>query len=554
MTLTHATSLKLLKPEATALLLENDLKEYCSIVDTMQGPNAVNNYAGPCLTLAAACKNKSNAKTWKSSADSLKDDAKKRFEKFRSCTVTDKDIQMLVKAKNSKPTESKTNKDNVENITKLKPNFQYTDNSSGDKSKNIFTPKPNFQYTSNSAPNKFSRQPSFTSTYNNNNKTSIPDQPDSPSTTNAFRTAKSELILQQMKKNQGQKTDNYGYGSLKRSLGTRRGVTNKFVPPIANDNDKSAWNSSPPKEVGGEIDPRLQHIDPKMVELIRNEIMDTGNKIGWDDIAGLDFAKSSIQESVVWPLLRPDIFTGLRRPPRGILLFGPPGTGKTLIGKCIASQSGSTFFSISASSLTSKWVGDGEKMVRALFAVANVHQPAVVFIDEIDSLLSQRSDTEHESSRRIKTEFLVQLDGAGTGESDRILVIGATNRPQELDEAARRRLVKRLYIPLPDKPARNQMVSRLMQSENHSLTDEEINSISDLTDGYSGSDMKNLCQEAALGPIRSLDFRAIQNIKTNEVRPITFQDFETALKRVRASVSDMDLDQYVKWNNLYGSG
>ena len=113
------------------------------------------------------------------------------------------------------------------------------------------------------------------------------------------------------------------------------------------------------------------------------------------------------------PLLRPDIFTGLRGPPKSLLLFGPPGTGKTLIGKCIAAQSGSTFFSISASSLTSKWVGEGEKMVRALFAVAKVNSPSVVFIDEIDSLLSSRSDGEHESSRRIKTEFLVQLDGAG---------------------------------------------------------------------------------------------------------------------------------------------
>ena len=122
-----------------------------------------------------------------------------------------------------------------------------------------------------------------------------------------------------------------------------------------------------------------------------------------------------------------------------MLLFGPPGTGKTLIGKCIASQSGSTFFSISASSLTSKWIGEGEKMVRALFAVARVHQPSVVFIDEIDSLLSQRSESEHEASRRIKTEFLVQLDGATTEGEERILVVGATNRPQELDEAARRR-------------------------------------------------------------------------------------------------------------------
>ena len=146
--------------------------------------------------------------------------------------------------------------------------------------------------------------------------------------------------------------------------------------------------------------------------LIKNEIMDQGSPIGWDDIAGLQFAKDTVKEIVVWPMMRPDIFTGLRGPPKGLLLFGPPGTGKTLIGKCIASQSGSTFFSISASALTSKWVGEGEKMVRALFAVAKVHQPAVVFIDEIDSLLTARSDSDHESSRKIKTEFLVQLDGA----------------------------------------------------------------------------------------------------------------------------------------------
>jgi SpoVK/Ycf46/Vps4 family AAA+-type ATPase len=112
---------------------------------------------------------------------------------------------------------------------------------------------------------------------------------------------------------------------------------------------------------------------------------------------------------MIYPPPCRDIFKGLRGPPKGILLFGPPGTGKTLIGKCIASQVNATFFSISASSLTSKWVGEGEKMVRALFAVARCFQPAVVFIDEIDSLLSQRSDSEHESSRRIKTEFLVQL-------------------------------------------------------------------------------------------------------------------------------------------------
>ena len=172
--------------------------------------------------------------------------------------------------------------------------------------------------------------------------------------------------------------------------------------------------------------------------------------VAWDDIAGLKHAKAAVQELAVWPLMKPELFRGARAVPRGLLLFGPPGTGKTLIGRAVASQCGATFFSISASSLTSKWIGEGEKMVRALFAVARCCEPAVIFVDEIDSLLSARkSDGEHESSRRMKTEFLVQMDGLGGGDDGRLLLVGATNRPQELDDGARRRLAKQLYIPLP---------------------------------------------------------------------------------------------------------
>ena len=139
----------------------------------------------------------------------------------------------------------------------------------------------------------------------------------------------------------------------------------------------------------------------KMVELIKNEIMDCGQKVESDDIAGLGFAKETVKVIVVYPLLRPDIVTGLRGPPKGLLLFGIPGTGKTLLGKCIAHEVNCTFFSISASSLTSKWVGEGEKMVRALFAVAKVHQPSGVFIYEIDSPLTSRSEGEDESRHKI---------------------------------------------------------------------------------------------------------------------------------------------------------
>ncbi|XP_037790166.1 fidgetin-like protein 1 [Penaeus monodon] len=400
---------------------------------------------------------------------------------------------------------------------------------------------------------------------------------DSPNTddVSCFKTASHQLLLDQMKKSGRGVVSEAAYGSVKRSLGVRRAVNNKFTPPIRREDEDNNFGSGEimrrclpqgSSGKGGEVragteespyaelltDERLKNIEPKMVELIMNEIMDNGPPVSWDDIAGLELAKTTIQEIVVWPMLRPDIFTGLRGPPKGILLFGPPGTGKTMIGKCIASQSGSTFFSISASSLTSKWVGEGEKMVRAMFAVARCHQPAVIFIDEIDSLLTQRSDTEHESSRRIKTEFLVQLDGATSGSDERLLVVGATNRPQELDEAARRRLVKRLYIPLPEAKARQQIIVNLMASQGHSLTEEDIRRICQSTDGYSGADMANLCREAALGPIRSISFSDIKHISVDQVRPIAMDDFMSALCSIRASVSDKDLQMYEDWNKTYG--
>ncbi|KAM9387434.1 fidgetin-like protein 1 [Phaethornis superciliosus] len=380
----------------------------------------------------------------------------------------------------------------------------------------------------------------------------------------SFRTAKEQLWVDQKKKPQNlpQRTPVSSYGGVKKSLGAgrSRGPFGKFVPPVPKQDGNENGGVQCKPHTGGPADPllpvdeRLKSIEPKMVELIMHEIMDHGPPVNWDDIAGVEFAKATIKEIVVWPMLRPDIFTGLRGPPKGILLFGPPGTGKTLIGKCIACQSGATFFSISASSLTSKWVGEGEKMVRALFTVARCQQPAVIFIDEIDSLLSQRGEGEHESSRRIKTEFLVQLDGATTSSDDRILVVGATNRPQEIDEAARRRLVKRLYIPLPEASARKQIVTRLMSKENCSLNDEEIELIVKKSDGFSGADMTQLCREASLGPIRSLQSMDIATIMPDQVRPIAFLDFESAFRTVRPSVSSKDLELYETWNQTFGCG
>ena len=174
--------------------------------------------------------------------------------------------------------------------------------------------------------------------------------------------------------------------------------------------------------------------DTSLIDRIEADIIVRGAEVSFADIAGLEFAKKCVQELICWPMTRPDLFKGLRAVPKGILLFGPPGTGKTLIGKAIAHEIQATFFNISASSLTSKWVGEGEKAVRLLFSIAITRQPSVVFIDEVDSLLSTRTSDENDSTRRIKTEFLVQLDGAGTDASARVICIGATNRPDELDE------------------------------------------------------------------------------------------------------------------------
>lgn len=379
-----------------------------------------------------------------------------------------------------------------------------------------------------------------------------------------FKTAKEQLWVDQQKKHQQPpRSSGCSYGGVKKSLGASRsrGIFGKFVPPVSKQDggDPSGGVQCKPDAAGPPrpaqpVDERLRNLEPRMVELIMDEIMDHGPPVNWEDIAGVEFAKATIKEIVIWPMLRPDIFTGLRGPPKGILLFGPPGTGKTLIGKCIASQSGATFFSISASSLTSKWVGEGEKMVRALFAVARCQQPAVIFIDEIDSLLSQRGDGEHESSRRIKTEFLIQLDGATTSSEDRILVVGATNRPQEIDEAARRRLVKRLYIPLPEASARKQIVTSLMSKEQCCLSEAEVELVVQLSDGFSGADMTQLCREASLGPIRSLQTADIATITPDQVPPIAYVDFENAFRTVRPSVSPKDLELYENWNKTFGSG
>uniref|UniRef100_A0A3P9DDI5 microtubule-severing ATPase n=1 Tax=Maylandia zebra TaxID=106582 RepID=A0A3P9DDI5_9CICH len=259
-----------------------------------------------------------------------------------------------------------------------------------------------------------------------------------------------------------------------------------------------------------------KNVDSKLASLIMNEIVYSGATVSFDDIAGQDLAKQALQEIVILPALRPDLFTGLRAPARGLLLFGPPGNGKTMLAKAVAAESNATFFNISAASLTSKYVGEGEKLVRALFAVARELQPSVIFIDEVDGLLCERREGEHDASRRLKTEFLIEFDGLQSGRDDRVLVMGATNRPQELDEAI----------------LRFTLLKNLLGTHGSPLSQNELSCLAKVTAGYSGSDLTALAKDAALGPIRELG-------PVVSTHTITFmKDFEDSLKQIKPTNKD----------------
>ncbi|XP_071469018.1 katanin p60 ATPase-containing subunit A1 isoform X1 [Marmota flaviventris] len=314
--------------------------------------------------------------------------------------------------------------------------------------------------------------------------------------------------------------------------------------------------------------------DKDLVEALERDIISQNPNVRWDDIADLVEAKKLLKEAVVLPMWMPEFFKGIRRPWKGVLMVGPPGTGKTLLAKAVATECKTTFFNVSSSTLTSKYRGESEKLVRLLFEMARFYSPATIFIDEIDSICSRRGTSEeHEASRRVKAELLVQMDGryvslheltqgvGGASENDdpskMVMVLAATNFPWDIDEALRRRLEKRIYIPLPSAKGREELL-RISLRELELADDVNLASIAENMEGYSGADITNVCRDASLMAMRrrieGLTPEEIRNLSREEMHmPTTMEDFEIALKKVSKSVSAADIERYEKWIFEFGS-
>ena len=309
--------------------------------------------------------------------------------------------------------------------------------------------------------------------------------------------------------------------------------------------------------------------DAKLKEQLSGTLVTEMPNVSWDDVAGLENAKRALKEAVILPIQYPQLFEGKRQPWKGILLYGPPGTGKSYLAKAAATETKGRFFSVSAANIVSKFMGESERLIKALFELARKNKPAVIFIDEIDSVLSARSEGENEATRRLKTEFLIQMQGVGKDDKG-ILVLGATNIPWGLDPAVRRRFQKKIYISLPEAKARKLMVKLNLGDTYNDLTDEQFEILGNLTEGYSGSDIYNLTQDAIYGPLRKCQkathFKKLDathivpcspsdqgafKMKINDipnpeslVAPVvTFEDFILSLQKMKPTVSKKDLER-----------
>jgi len=302
--------------------------------------------------------------------------------------------------------------------------------------------------------------------------------------------------------------------------------------------------------------------------LLTEVVQPSAINVAFDQIGSHEKVKGLLREVVLLPLTRPGLFSrsSLLRPCKGILLFGPPGTGKTMLAKAIATEARAHFMNISMSVVTSKWFGEAEKLVAAVFSLARKLAPCIIFIDEVDAMLGRRSsEHEHEAMRKLKNEFMAAWDGLKSQDFEQVIVLAATNRPGDLDEAVLRRMPRRILVDVPNFDNRKAILQVVLKDE-ALAADVQLELLAQMTAGYSGSDLKQMCIAAAYRPVREYlkkesgpllaPEKQAELDETATLRAVNLQDFREAVKEVGGSVNEdaVSIAELRKWNEAYGDG
>uniref|UniRef100_A0A6M2DYD1 Putative aaa+-type atpase n=1 Tax=Xenopsylla cheopis TaxID=163159 RepID=A0A6M2DYD1_XENCH len=285
----------------------------------------------------------------------------------------------------------------------------------------------------------------------------------------------------------------------------------------------------------------IDHLNEYEMMIASHLVVPKDLKVTWSDIAGLELVIQELRETVILPIQRKELFEGslLTQAPKGVLLHGPPGCGKTLIAKATAKEAGTRFINLDVSILTDKWYGESQKLAAAVFSLAVKLQPCIVFVDEIDSFLRSRNSHDHEATAMMKAQFMSLWDGLNTDPNCTVIIMGATNRPQDLDRAILRRMPATFHIGMPVKQQRLKILELILDNE-PTAEDVDLEALSKLTDGFSGSDLRELCRNASVYRVRDYMHTGTTTQDSEEefhdaLRPITMEDLTLSLKKMRAS-------------------